>query len=406
MEEQLDDVAGGEREWVPVVRDFWVPFSAKITEGRENIAKQVEVTDIPCPLTGDKGDMLIKRFGRNGWFLGCAATPSASTPSRSPARSRRRSRDAGRGGGVPAVRAGPPGRQARPLRSVRRLRPLPGVQATSRRTRRRPASSSAPARSAARGRSSPSAPGAAGGRSGAATAIPIATTPAGPGRSPLPPAPPHRTAPGGCPPASRRGRPGARQRRRGAWLTAARRPTPPARCERFLSHLEARNASPGTRRRVPTSCHRVPQLPRRVAAPTGGARPRHGARLPGLAGRPRSLAASTVGGQPGGHSLLLPPRRAPGLDRGRPDGRRPLAPAARPAAARAERWTMRRGWSRRRRRRRCRQTPPRDRPGAGGRPGAPRRRAARAPVRHRHADQRGRLAHHRPRRRRRAGGCG
>jgi DNA topoisomerase-1 len=75
MEDQLDDVAGGEREWVPVVRDFWVPFSAKVSEGREKIAKQVEVTDIPCPLTGDKGDMLVKRFGRNGWFLGCAGYP-------------------------------------------------------------------------------------------------------------------------------------------------------------------------------------------------------------------------------------------------------------------------------------------------------------------------------------------
>ena len=75
MEDQLDDVAGGEREWVPMVRDFWVPFSAKVTEGREKIAKQVEITDIPCPLTGDKGDMLVKRFGRNGWFLGCAGYP-------------------------------------------------------------------------------------------------------------------------------------------------------------------------------------------------------------------------------------------------------------------------------------------------------------------------------------------
>jgi DNA topoisomerase-1 len=75
MEDQLDDVAGGEREWVPMVRDFWVPFSAKVTEGREKIAKQVEVTDIPCPLTGDKGDKLVKRFGRNGWFLGCSGYP-------------------------------------------------------------------------------------------------------------------------------------------------------------------------------------------------------------------------------------------------------------------------------------------------------------------------------------------
>ena len=75
MEEQLDDVAGGDREWVPMVRDWWGPFSQKIADGRENIAKQIEVTDKPCPLTGEKGDMLIKRFGRNGWFLGCAGYP-------------------------------------------------------------------------------------------------------------------------------------------------------------------------------------------------------------------------------------------------------------------------------------------------------------------------------------------
>lgn len=75
MEDQLDDVARGEHEWVPMVREFWVPFSAKVSEGREKIAKQVEVTDIPCPVSGEKGDRLLKRFGRNGWFLGCSGYP-------------------------------------------------------------------------------------------------------------------------------------------------------------------------------------------------------------------------------------------------------------------------------------------------------------------------------------------
>jgi DNA topoisomerase-1 len=75
MENQLDDVARGEHEWVPMVREFWLPFSAKVSEGREKIAKQIEITDIPCPLTGEKGDLLVKRFGRNGWFLGCQGYP-------------------------------------------------------------------------------------------------------------------------------------------------------------------------------------------------------------------------------------------------------------------------------------------------------------------------------------------
>jgi DNA topoisomerase-1 len=72
MEEQLDDVARGEVDWVPVVRDFYEPFSTKVTEGRTKIAKQVEMTDIPCPVSGHP---LVKRFGRNGWFLGCSGYP-------------------------------------------------------------------------------------------------------------------------------------------------------------------------------------------------------------------------------------------------------------------------------------------------------------------------------------------
>jgi DNA topoisomerase-1 len=75
MEEQLDDVAAGTHDWVPMVREFWVPFSAQVSEGREKIAKQVEVTDIACPISGEKGDVLVKRFGRNGWFLGCSGYP-------------------------------------------------------------------------------------------------------------------------------------------------------------------------------------------------------------------------------------------------------------------------------------------------------------------------------------------
>ncbi len=75
MEDQLDQVAAGEHEWVPMVRDFYTPFAEKVSEGKQKIAKQVEMTDLPCPLTGERGDKLVKRFGRNGWFLGCQSYP-------------------------------------------------------------------------------------------------------------------------------------------------------------------------------------------------------------------------------------------------------------------------------------------------------------------------------------------
>jgi DNA topoisomerase-1 len=72
METQLDDIAGGRREWVPTVREFWEPFSEQVEKGKEDIPKQVEETDIVCP---QSGDMMLKRLGRNGWFLGCSGYP-------------------------------------------------------------------------------------------------------------------------------------------------------------------------------------------------------------------------------------------------------------------------------------------------------------------------------------------
>jgi DNA topoisomerase-1 len=72
MEEQLDDVARGTQAWVPMVRGFWEPFSLKVSEGRTSIPKQVEVTDIPCPVSGHP---MVKRFSRTGWFLGCSNYP-------------------------------------------------------------------------------------------------------------------------------------------------------------------------------------------------------------------------------------------------------------------------------------------------------------------------------------------
>ena len=72
LETQLDDVAGGRREWVPMVRAFWEPFAEQVARGKEAIPKQVEETDILCPVSGHP---MLKRLGRNGWFLGCSGYP-------------------------------------------------------------------------------------------------------------------------------------------------------------------------------------------------------------------------------------------------------------------------------------------------------------------------------------------
>lgn len=72
METQLDEVAGGRREWVPMVRDFWLPFEELVRRGKDEIPKNVEETDIMCPVSGHP---MLKRLGKNGWFLGCSGYP-------------------------------------------------------------------------------------------------------------------------------------------------------------------------------------------------------------------------------------------------------------------------------------------------------------------------------------------
>ncbi len=75
MEDALDEVARGEREWVPVLEEFYSPFSEDL-ERAEREMDTVEIADEEigedCP---ECGAPLIVRFGRYGKFVGCSAFP-------------------------------------------------------------------------------------------------------------------------------------------------------------------------------------------------------------------------------------------------------------------------------------------------------------------------------------------
>ena len=75
MEEDLDDIAEGVKEWVPVVRDFYEPFIKQVEMKEESVEKQTpkdEATDKKCDLCGKP--MVIKT-GRFGKFLACSGFP-------------------------------------------------------------------------------------------------------------------------------------------------------------------------------------------------------------------------------------------------------------------------------------------------------------------------------------------
>ena len=74
MEEDLDEVARGERPWVPLLRDFFTPLKARVDEKRKELRRRdftTEETDEVC----SEGHPMVIRLGRNGKFLACSTYP-------------------------------------------------------------------------------------------------------------------------------------------------------------------------------------------------------------------------------------------------------------------------------------------------------------------------------------------
>ena len=72
MEDDLDAVSRGEKEWKPLLKEFWTEFRDQVAE-KENVERPgVEMMEEACPKCGKK---LAKRLGRNGYFIGCTGYP-------------------------------------------------------------------------------------------------------------------------------------------------------------------------------------------------------------------------------------------------------------------------------------------------------------------------------------------
>ena len=72
MEDELDDIASGERPWQPVVQEFYTPLERALTTAKEAAPKQVQTTDVQCP---ECGKPMLIRWGRRGRFLACSGFP-------------------------------------------------------------------------------------------------------------------------------------------------------------------------------------------------------------------------------------------------------------------------------------------------------------------------------------------
>ena len=74
MEERLDEVASGERAWVPLLREFYGPLKTLVDEKRREL-KRKDFTTEPTDEVCSEGHPMVIRLGRNGRFLACSLYP-------------------------------------------------------------------------------------------------------------------------------------------------------------------------------------------------------------------------------------------------------------------------------------------------------------------------------------------
>lgn len=72
MEDELDEIAEGEKEWVPVIREFYGPFHDNLKTKEKSVERHVEELDEKCPLSGHT---LVVKHGRFGKFIACSNYP-------------------------------------------------------------------------------------------------------------------------------------------------------------------------------------------------------------------------------------------------------------------------------------------------------------------------------------------
>lgn len=78
LEDELDDVSRGEKEWIPLLEAFWDPFKNQIDTIGQTVKKQdvtQEIIDEQCP---ECSKPLSIRLGKRDRFIGCTGYPDCS----------------------------------------------------------------------------------------------------------------------------------------------------------------------------------------------------------------------------------------------------------------------------------------------------------------------------------------
>jgi len=74
LEDKLDEVAQGERQWVPVVQEFYEPLTRDL-ERANNEVERLKPAEIPTDEVCSEGHPMVIKEGRYGRFLACSKYP-------------------------------------------------------------------------------------------------------------------------------------------------------------------------------------------------------------------------------------------------------------------------------------------------------------------------------------------
>jgi DNA topoisomerase-1 len=75
MEENLDHIEEGEKEWVETLKEFYVPFEKDLEMAKvsmRDVKRELIPTDETCERCGSK---MVKRWGKRGYFMACSSYP-------------------------------------------------------------------------------------------------------------------------------------------------------------------------------------------------------------------------------------------------------------------------------------------------------------------------------------------
>ncbi|CAN5302965.1 type I DNA topoisomerase [soil metagenome] len=78
LEDELDEISRGEKQWLPLMDGFWLPFKQQV----DNVEQQVKRSDVTQEALDEKCPLCEKplsiRLGKRGRFIGCTGYPECS----------------------------------------------------------------------------------------------------------------------------------------------------------------------------------------------------------------------------------------------------------------------------------------------------------------------------------------